>query len=112
MNEKNERSRYDKSQAERTAEKANQERGGASNVPVAGEPVSAASNATRQAGTHPAPVNNPAPGDPDPIVAGRGPASPSNPTTIGGELPPEDGSGYPSNPSLDPARRHERRDDL
>ena len=112
MNEKsqNERSRYDKGVTEKKnveeakrdqQSKVNQERGGASNVPVAGELVSTAGHTT-----HPAKVNNPAPGDPDPIEAGKGPASPSTPTTSTptGEKAPD--GGYPSNPSLDPHRRH------
>ncbi len=48
-----------------------------------------AAHSTASVAASPVPVNNPAPGD-------RGPDSPSKPT---GEAP-DDGSGYPSNPSV------------
>lgn len=65
--------------------KVNEERGGASNVKPEPE-------------VSPTPVNNPAPGDTDPIYPGQGPGSPSNPTSSLGVAQGKD--EWPSNPSL------------
>jgi hypothetical protein len=95
-------SKHDRAKASNAAqEKVNTERGGSTNA--LGDPNlkttadQARAAAVPPAHVAPASVNNPAPGDPDPIYPGNGPGSPSQPT---GELPPDDGSGYPSNPSV------------